>query len=152
MILLVFLAILLLIFVIVRHNVGVPFLAMIAGVAVYENWGASFANQITEWIPHMSVIWVQYALYTALVFVFPLILYLRAGKSGLFGALRIAESVVFAIILTVMMAEMLAGIFTFDNIAYDVASFLNNIRGIAMIVGIIAAYVDVFLFHSGKTW
>jgi hypothetical protein len=37
MILAVFLAALLLLFVVARHNVGVPFLAMIAGVAVYES-------------------------------------------------------------------------------------------------------------------
>ena len=145
-------AALLLLFIAVRHNVGVPFLAMIAGVAVYEAWGASFANFISEWIPGVSVVWIQYALYGALVLVFPLILYLRAGKSGLFGILRIAESVVFAAVLTILVAEPLANIFSFDNLAYEISSFLFNIRGIAMIVGIIAAYVDVFLFHSGKTW
>ena len=51
-----------------------------------------------------------------------------------------------------MVAEPLAGIFSFDNLAYEISGFLYGIRGIAMIVGIIAAYVDVFLFHSGKTW
>jgi hypothetical protein len=152
MILAVFMAALLLLFIAVRHNVGVPFLAMIAGVAVYEAWGASFANFISEWIPSVSVVWIQYALYGALVLVFPLILYLRAGKSGLFGILRIAESVVFAAVLTIMVAEPLASIFSFDNLAYEISSFLFNIRGIAMVIGIIAAYVDVFLFHSGKTW
>lgn len=152
MVLAVFLAALLLLFVIVRHNVGVPFLAMIAGVAVYESWGAQFANYISEWLPGTSVMWVQYAIYGLLVVGFPLLLYLRAGKSGLFGVLRIAESCIFAVVLTIMVADTLASIFTFDNLAYDIASFLSSIRGIAMVVGIIAAYVDVFLFHSGKTW
>jgi hypothetical protein len=152
MILAVFLAALLLLFVIVRHNVGVPFLAMIAGVAVYESWGADFANLLAEWLPGTSVMWIQYALYGLLVVAFPLLLYLRAGKSGLFGVLRIAESAVFAAVLTIMVAEPLASIFSFDNLAYEISGFLYGIRGIAMIVGIIAAYVDVFLFHSGKTW
>ena len=152
MVLAVFLAALLLLFVTVRHNVGVPFLAMIAGVAVYESWGAGFANFLAEWLPGTSVMWIQYALYGLLVVAFPLLLYLRAGKSGLFGVLRIAESVVFAAVLTIMVAEPLASIFSFDNLAYEISSFLYGIRGIAMIAGIIAAYVDVFLFHSGKTW
>jgi hypothetical protein len=152
MILAVFLAALLLLFIAVRHNVGVPFLAMIAGVAVYDAWGASFANTISEWIPGASVIVIQYALYGLLVVGFPLVLYLRAGRSGLFGILRIAESVVFAAVLTILVAEPLANIFSFDNLAYEISSFLNNIRGIAMIVGIIAAYVDVFLFRTGKAW
>ena len=152
MILAVVLAALLLLFVIVRHNVGVPFLAMIAGIAVYESWGASFANVLSEWIPGSSIVWIQYALYGLLVLVFPLLLYLRAGKSGLFGVLRIAESAVFAVVLTIMLADPLASIFSFDNLAYDISSFLEGIRGIAMIIGISTAYVDVFLFHSGKVW
>lgn len=152
MILAVFLAALLLLFIIVRHNVGVPFLAMIAGVAVYESWGAGFAHLVSEWIPDINPYWFQYALYALLVVVFPLIIYLRAGKSGLFGVLRIAVSAVFAVVLTIMVAEPLANIFTFDSLSYEIANFLNSIRGIAMIAGISAAYVDVFLFHSGKTW
>ena len=152
MILAVVLAALLLLFVIVRHNVGVPFLAMIAGIAVYENWGAGFSNFLSQWIPGASIIWVQYAVYGLLVLVFPLLLYMRAGKSGLFGVLRIAESAIFAAILTIMLADPLASIFSFDDLAYDIASFLEGIRGIAMIVGIATAYVDVFLFHSGKVW
>lgn len=152
MILAVFLAALLLLFVLVRHNVGVPFLAMIAGVAVYETWGAGFANHLSEWIPGTSAMWIDYGIFAALVIGFPLILYLRAGKSGLFGILRIAVSCVFAAVLTIMVSDRLASIFTFDNLAYEISGFLYSIRGIAMIVGIIAAYVDVFLFHSGRTW
>lgn len=152
MILAVFLAALLLLFVIARHNVGVPFLAMIAGVAVYESWGADFAKFLADNISNLDAYWVQYAIYGVLVVVFPLILYLRAGKSGLFGILRIAESIVFAVVLTIMVSEQLANIFSFDTLAYDIAGFLNNIRGIAMIVGILTAYVDAFLFHSGKAW
>ncbi len=153
MVLAVFLAALLLLFVTVRHNVGVPFLAMIAGIAVYESWGAGFANWLSDILPGtIEITWIQYALYGLLVVGFPLILYLRAGKSGLFGVLRIAESVVFAVVMTIMVSEVLASIFTFDSLAYNIANFLQSIRSIAMIVGISAAYVDVFLFHSGKTW
>ena len=152
MVLAIFLAALLLLFILVRHNVGVPFLAMIAGVAVYESWGEQFSQTLQTWLHIPEISWVHCAMFTLLVLVFPLILYLRAGKSGLFGALRIAESVVFAVVLTIMMADTLASFFTFDSMAYDIAAWLNNIRGIAMIVGISAAYVDVFLFHSGRTW
>jgi hypothetical protein len=152
MILAVFLAALILLFILVRHNVGVPFLAMIAGVAVYESWGEKFCTTITDWLHIPELSWVQCGMYALLVLVFPLLLYLRAGKSGLFGVLRIAESVVFATVLTIMMADTIASFFTFDTLAYNMAEFLGNIRGVAMIVGISAAYVDVFLFHSGRTW
>lgn len=152
MVLVIALAALLLLFVAVRHNVGVPFLAMIAGVAVYNTWGEQFSSAVLNIFPSVDISWVQYGLYGLLVLVFPLLLYLRAGKSGLFGVLRIAESVVFASVLVIMISEPLANIFTFDSLSYQISNFLDGIKGVAMIVGISAAYVDVFLFHSGKTW
>ena len=152
MVLAVALAALILLFILVRHNVGVPFLAMIAGVAVYSGWGEQFSNTIVGWFPSIDISMVQHIIYGLLVLVFPLILYLRAGKSGLFGILRIAESIVFATVLVIFLSEPLASIFSFDNLAYNISSFLAQIKGVAMIVGISAAYVDVFLFHSGKTW
>lgn len=152
MILAVVLAALLLLFLIVRHNVGVPFLAMIAGVAVYEGWGESAVNQIIQWFPALDYQLVQLGIYALLVAVFPLVLYLRAGKSGLFGVVRIVESVVFAIVLTIMLAGPLASFFSFDTLAYQISGWLENIRGIAMIIGILFAYVDTLLFHSGKVW
>ena len=51
MVLVVVLATLLLCFLLIRHHVGVPFLAMIAGLAVYEHFGAGFASTINLWIP-----------------------------------------------------------------------------------------------------
>ena len=152
MILAVALAALLLLFILVRHNVGVPFLAMIAGYAVYQAWGLEAARALSDWLPGAQIHIVDYAIHFALVLGFPLLLYMRAGKSGLFGAVRIIESVVFAIVLVILIADPLSSFFAFDNLAYEIAAWLANIRGIAMIVGISFAYVDAFLFHSGKVW
>ncbi|MBP5634014.1 hypothetical protein J6X13_03730 [Candidatus Saccharibacteria bacterium] len=152
MILAIVLAALLLLFILVRHNVGVPFLAMIAGYAVYQAWGLEAARVLADWIPGLQVQVMEYLIYGALVLGFPLLLYMRSGKSGLFGALRILESVVFAIVLVILISEPLSSIFAFDTLAYNISVWLDQIRGIAMIVGISFAYVDVFLFHSGKVW
>ena len=152
MILAVVLAALLLLFILVRHNVGVPFLAMIAGYAVYQAWGLEAARALSDWLPGAQIHIIDYAIHFALVLGFPLLLYMRAGKSGLFGAVRIIESVVFAIVLVILIADPLSSIFAFDNLAYEITAWLANIRGIAMIVGISFAYVDAFLFHSGKVW
>ena len=152
MVLAVVLAALLLLFLVVRHNVGVPFLAMIAGVAVYNGWGQTFAEQVVKWVPSANIQLVQMILYALLVLVFPLLLYMRAGKSGLFGAIRIVESCVFAIILTILISQPLASLFPFDTLAYEISSWLGQIHGIAMIIGIGFAYVDTLLFHSGKAW
>lgn len=152
MILAIVLAALLLLFILVRHNVGVPFLAMIAGYAVYQAWGLEAARVLADWFPILQVQIMEYVIYGALVLGFPLLLYMRSGKSGLFGALRILESVVFAIVLVILISEPLSSIFAFDTLAHNISVWLDQIRGIAMIVGISFAYVDVFLFHSGKVW
>ena len=152
MIIAVVLAALLLLFILVRHNVGLPFLAMIAGVVVYEAWGSSAVSIVTSIFPGADPKLLHLALYALLVLAFPLLLYMRAGKSGLFGIIRIIESVVFAVVLVILLANPLATIFSFDNWAYEIAQWLENVRGIAMAVGIIFAYVDVFLYHSGKVW
>ena len=79
----------------------------------------------------------------------PLILYIRSGKSGLFGVMRIIEAVIFALLLTVLIADPLASLFSFDNTARDVANWIEGIRGVLMVVGVIFAYVDVMFFRSG---
>lgn len=150
MILAVVLAALLLLFLLVRNHVGVPFLAMIAGVSVYEAFGVQFAETINQWIPAIDPWWARLGLYLFFVFAMPLILYLRSGKSGLFGVPRIIEAVIFALLLTILIADPLASLFSFDNYARDIANWIEGIRGIIMIVGVIFAYVDVLFFRSGK--
>lgn len=131
-----------------RHHVGVPFLAMIAGVAVYEAFGAQFAETICTWIPALDLWWVQRGLYAIFVALIPLLIYFRVGRSGIFGALRIVESVFFALLLTILLANPLADICGFDNTSRDLANWIEGIRGVVMMVGVILAYVDVFFYRS----
>ena len=91
MILAVVLATLLLVFMIFRRHVGVPFLAMVAGITVYDLYGAQFARILSEWVPNISESIAQHVLYLVFVAFFPLVLYFRVGKSGLFGVLRFIE-------------------------------------------------------------
>ena len=115
-----------------RHHVGVPFLAMVAGVALYDAFGATFAQTINQWIPAADVWWTEKALFALFVAVMPLIIYFRVGRSGLFGVLRIIESIIFALLLTII----------------ELANWIVGIRGIVMVVGVILAYVDVFFYRS----
>lgn len=150
MILAVVLATLLLCFLLIRHHVGVPFLAMIAGLAVHEHFGADFANTISLWIPAIPSEVANTGLYVLFVALVPLILYFRAGKSGLFGIMRAIESIIFAIMLTVLLAGPLVALFDFDSLSADIASWIEGIRGIILVAGIIFAYVDTFLYRSGR--
>ena len=83
---------------------------------------------------------------------FPLILYFRAGKSGLFGVLRFVEAIIFALLLTMQIADPLASIFTFDTLARELANWIQHVHGYLLIAGIIFAYVDTFLYRAGKIY
>ncbi len=148
MVLVVLLAALLLLFLFLRHHVGVPFLAMIAGLAVYQTCGVPFAEMLHDWVPSADPWWVERGLFTLFVAVVPLIIYLRVGRSGLFGFIRIIESVVFALMLTMLMASPLADVFSFDNISRDLANWIDGIKNIVMVVGIILTYVDVLFYRA----
>ena len=149
MVLMVVLATLLLCFLLIRHHVGVPFLAMIAGLAVYEHFGAGFASTINLWIPAIPSETADIGLYILFVALVPLLLYFRAGKSGLFGTMRAIESVIFAIMLTALLARPLVVLFNFDTLSADISRWIDGIRGVILVVGIIFAYVDTFLYRSG---
>ena len=150
MVLAVVLAALLLCFLLIRHHVGVPFFAMIAGLAVYEHFGASFAGVISQWIPAIQDWVADIGLYLLFVAIVPILLYFRAGRSGLFGAMRAIESIIFAVMLTALLAPPLVRLFSFDSLSADIASYIDGIRGVVLIVGIIFAYVDTFLYRSGR--
>ncbi len=150
MVLAVVLAALLLCFLLVRHHVGVPFLAMIAGLAVYEHFGSDFAGTIHQWVPVVETWMAEVGLYVLFVALVPLLLYFRVGRSGLFGAMRVVESVIFAVMLTALMSGPLVTLFSFDTLSANVTNWIESVRGILLIVGIIFAYVDTFLYRSGR--
>ena len=136
-------------FFLVHHHVGVPFLAMIAGLAVYNGWGASFATTINQWIPAIDIWVAQQVLYVLFVIAVPLALYFRAGKSGLFGIMRGVESAIFALMLTMLMSGLVAQWISFDELSVAMVGWIEGIQPIVMVVGIIFAYVDTFLYRAG---
>lgn len=150
MVLIVVFAALLLCFLLVRHHVGVPFLAMIAGLAVYEHFGTSFAEAISSLISAVQANEAQVGLHILFVAFAPLLLYFRAGRSGLFGTLRAIESFIFAAMLTMLLATPLVALFSFDTLSADIANYITDARGIVMVIGIIFAYVDAFLYRAGR--
>ena len=150
MVLAVVLAALLLCFLLVRHHVGVPFLAMIAGLAVYEHFGAGFANAINQLTPSIEARMADACLYILFVAIIPLLLYFRSGRSGLFGIMRAAESIIFAVMLTVLLSGPLVALFSFDTLSASISGWIGGVREVILVVGIIFAYVDTFLYRSGR--
>ena len=148
MVLVVLLAALLLLFLMVRNHVGVPFLAMIAGLAISQTVGGQFAEFLCGLSSKLDPWWVERILHIIFVAVMPLTLYFRVGKTGLFGALRIVESVVFALLLTMLVAGPLSDMLSFDNLSRELAAWIESVKGLVLVVGIILAYVDAFFYRS----
>lgn len=152
MILAAVLVVLLLLFLILRHNVGLPFLAMIAGISIFEVFGGQFAVWISMISSRVTPELAEKVLYIVFVGFFPLLLYLRSGKSGLFGIMRFIESTIFALLLVILIAPSVAGIFTFDTLAQELLNYIDGIRNILMIAGIIFAYVDALFYRAGRVF
>ena len=131
-------------------EIPLPFLAMIAGVAVYDNFGMDFASAISGWMPGGDETMAQQLLYGLFVVLFPLLLYFRSGKSGLFGVLRLVENLIFASMLTILASTVLVEYFSFDSTSVELAGWLEGVRGYLMVVGVIMAYVDVLLYRSSR--
>jgi len=142
------LALLLLVFFILRKNSGAALLAMIAGLAAYEIFGIGFAAQLHEWIPSWDQWAIEKIIYFVLILIFPILLYSRSGKGGLSGALRLVQAVAFALILTAFLAAPLSEIFSFDSLSRDIASIIIANQGFIVIAGLIGAYLDILFCRS----
>ncbi len=150
MVIIVALAALLLIFFLLRRSSGAALLGIIAGLAVYEMFGLALASQIHTWLPETNLWLTEKIIYLCLILVFPLILYIRTGRSGLYGILRLAHCAVLALILTSLLAAPLSEFFTFDDLSRDIAAQIQNFKGVILIVGLTGAYLDILLGRSAE--
>ena len=137
-----------LLFFFVRHHAGPAHLAMIAGLAVYQMFGEQFANWLHGLANQVPVDLAQTILYVALIAGFPILLYFRSHRGGLFGILRIAEAAVFACIMTALLSATIAKYLPFDTISTHISTFISSIETPLVITGVIAAYLDIMLYHE----
>lgn len=139
------LVLLIICFLFFKRQVGVPFVAMIAGLAVYNGFGTTFAEFINKLIPVLDLGLVQNILYLIFVAIIPLVLYFRMGHSCLLGAVRIIGSIIFALMITVLVSGIVSTYLSFDTLTGQIVGWISGIRGILMVVGVIFAYVEIFL-------
>ncbi|MBR5408430.1 hypothetical protein IK112_00585 [Candidatus Saccharibacteria bacterium] len=142
------LIILFLIFFFVRHHTGPAHLAMIAGLSVYQMFGTNFSDWLHKLFDQIPLDIIQTGVYIALILLFPLLLYFRSSRGGMFGILRIAEAALFSVLLTFLLSATIAKYITFDGLATQISSFISSIEGSVVLVGIIAAYLDIMLYHE----
>lgn len=132
----------------VRHHAGPAHLAMIAGLSVYEMFGVQFSEWLHKIVSGIPLDLSQTIIYLALILVFPLLLYLRSHRGGLFGIMRIAEAAIFACIMTALLSATIARFLPFDTLSSQISNFISSIEGPLVLVGVITAYIDVMLYHE----
>ena len=135
-------------FFVVRKHIGPAHLAVIAGLSVYETFGQQFAEYIQKVFENAPLEMIQNGLYLAFVLAFPVLLYLRSYSGGLFGILRVAEAVIFAALLALLIAPALSYFFPFDNLAHQIVAQIENFRGIIVLIGVLTAYFDILMYHE----
>lgn len=148
MIIIATLVVLFLVFFMLRKNVGPTVLAVLAGLSVYEMFGVDIANFIAKQISGAPLELIKNCIYIIFILGFPLLLYFRSHRSGLFGLFRLAEAAVIAILLTSLLASSISYFCPFDSLAKDVLAFIENIKGPILMGSIVAAYLDVILYHG----
>lgn len=148
MVIIITLVALFVLFFFIRHHTGPAHLAVLAGLSVYEMFGVQFAEWLHKLASGITLDLAQTCIYVALILVFPLLLYLRSSRGGVFGILRIIEAALFSIILTSLLSATLAKFFPFDSLATQISSFISSIEGTVVLVGIIAAYLDIMIYHK----
>ena len=58
----------------------------------------------------------------------------------------------FAAMLTILLSAPLISLFNFDTLSADIAGYIAGAKSIIMAIGIIFAYVDAFLYRSGRLY
>lgn len=145
MILLLILAGLFGVFFLLRRRPGPAFLAVIAGLSVYNLFGQDLAAFLAERLTAIPLNIFQFLVYLALILLFPLLLYLRSSSGGLFGPVRIICAAGLAALITCLVAPQLKQFIAFDGLSVQIADFINNNKGTVVLVGIIAAYLDILI-------
>lgn len=137
-----------LIFFFLKRHSGPAHLAMIAGLSVYGMFGVQFSEWLHKLFAQIPLDLAQTIVYLALILVFPLLMYFRSHRGGLFGILRIAEAAIFACIMTALLSATIAKYLPFDTLATKISGFISSIEGPLVLVGVISAYIDIMFYHD----
>lgn len=145
MVLAVLMATLLLICFTLRRHGGIAFLAALAGMYIHTQFSENFSDFLCNLMPAIDPWWCLRCLNLLFVLVFPMIIYIRASKGGLFGALRWVETFAFTFLITILVAPTLAEIFDFDDLAQTIVQGTAAIQAPMLVLGVILSYIDILI-------
>ena len=72
----------------------------------------------------------------------------KTEREAVVESVRIAEAAVFACIMTALLSATIAKYLPFDSLSGQISSFISSIEGPLVLVGVIASYLDIMLYHE----
>jgi len=148
MIIIVALVLLFGLFFFLKKHVGPAHLAVIAGISVYESFGKNIVDGIHSIAKSAPVGLLEVLVFLVLVLGLPMLLYLRSGRGGIFGILRIIEAAIFSALLVSLCSWCITYFFPLDSLSSNILSFINTYKGIIMVSGIAFAYFDILMYRD----
>ena len=136
------------VFFFLKKHVGPAHLAVIAGISVYESFGKNIVDGIHQLIKNAPTNVIEVLVFLILVLGLPMLLYLRSGRGGIFGILRIIEAAIFSALLVSLCAWCLTSFISLDGLSNNILSFIESYKGIIMVSGIAFAYFDILMYRD----
>lgn len=136
------------VFFFLKKHVGPAHLAVIAGISVYESFGKNIVDGIHQLIKNAPTNVIEVIVFLILVLGLPMLLYLRSGRGGIFGILRIIEAAIFSALLVSLCAWCLTSFISLDGLSNNILSFIESYKGIIMVSGIAFAYFDILMYRD----
>ena len=148
MIIIVALVLLFGLFFFLKKHVGPAHLAVIAGISVYESFGKNIVDGIHGIAKSAPVGLLEVLVFLILVLGLPMLLYLRSGRGGIFGILRIIEAAIFSALLVSLCSWCITYFFPLDGLSNNILNFIYTYKGIIMVTGIAFAYFDILMYRD----
>ena len=134
----------------VRRHSGPAIFAIIAGLSVYELFGVEFVKWVHNLLNQVPVDIIGACIYVLLIFIFPLLLYVRSARGGVHGLLRIVQAGVIAILLATLLLPIVTKYCGFDTVSTGIGKMMESAKGTVLLVCIAFAYFDVLFSRRNK--
>ena len=138
------------IFYVLKKHVGPAHLAVIAGMCVYDSFGHNLVDGAAKVIHSAPRSLLEVIIFLTFVLILPFILYLRSGRGGLFGILRIIEAATFSALLVSICSWCISYLIPLDSLSTSILSGINAIKGIIVVAGIAFAYFDILVYRENN--
>lgn len=136
------------VFYLLKRRIGPALLAIIAGLSIYDMFGANLAATLHGAFGNIPLENLSSLVYLCFVIAFPLVLYIRSKGGGMKGIIRLAESLVLAALVTTLLAPLLADFFTFDSMSRQIVTTLDSVRNGVVLASVVSAYLDILFFKG----